>query len=499
MRASSSPSKLIASVAVVASFCLVAVGCTGSDDDARPTTTTVTTAAEGTVEGWTPPPVTWSPCEASPRHDCATFEVPLDWAATDGETIELAVTRSPATGDRIGSLFVNPGGPGGSGVQFLQGSDFSPDLNERFDIVSWDPRGVGASTGFTCGADGSVEAFLANDPGPDDDAEADALYGDAEALAVACSSPEGADGALAANIGTDSVARDLEALRIALGDDALNYLGLSYGSMIGQRYLALFPESARAIVLDGVVDPSQDLVTWLTEQATAFERILDRVIADCDDDCPVDDLGESFDQLAEQVEREPLANRDAGAALGPAELQIAAIYTTYSPGLWPRFAKAVAAALDGDPAQMLSLARGYYDFGGYVPYAAVTCIDNERPADLDAYVEFTDALIETAPRVGAAVASELAPCAFWEVPSSGIGGFVSAPDAAPVLVIGTTGDAATPYENAVSVADALESGVLVTVEGEGHTAYGRSTCVTEVVDRYFIDLDVPTSDPRCAG
>lgn len=462
-----------------------------------PNTEVTTVPATGDVEGWRPAPLSWMPCDDAPSYDCATLEVPLDWNDPGGATVPLAMTRARATGDRIGSLFMNPGGPGGSGIQFLQASAFDKRLTERFDLVSWDPRGVGASAGLTCAEDGTVERFLANDPSPDTIDELEALFGDAEAIARKCSAPGTPDAGLLTHIGTTDVARDLEAMRIAVGDERLTYLGFSYGTHIGQRYLQLYPERVRAMVLDGVVDPTQSLTEWLRSQALAFEASLGRIFDDCDDACPLEDAAAAYDELHDRVEREPIAAGDD--ALGPARLETAAVYASYSPHTWDRFLDGVADALDGDPSTLLSLARQYYDFGGFTSYVSVVCRDGEHPEGTDEYAAFIGDLATEAPRLGAMIASELAACAFWPVEPDPITEPVTGEGAPPVLVVGTTGDAATPYENARRVAHHLASGVLVTHVGEGHTAYGRESCVTSVVDDYLVDLVVPDRDPRCGG
>ncbi|NLA37255.1 MAG: alpha/beta hydrolase [Actinobacteria bacterium] len=487
--------------ALVVSASLLAAGC-GSDDgslaETRPPTTSISTTAAGDIGGWTPDPIVWSQCVDAPRYDCATLQVPIDWSEPSSGTIPLAVTRSAATGDRIGTLFLNPGGPGGSGIQFLHNSSFNAALGARFDLVSWDPRGVGESAGLTCGDDGAVEEFLRNDPDPDTPEEVEALFADAEAIAVDCERPGTPDARLLAHLGTDDVARDLEALRLAVGDEQLTYLGFSYGTLIGQRYLEQFPTSVRAMVLDGVVDPTLALTEWLTGQALAFETSIQDIFDACGSDCPVDDLGAAFDTLKATLEKAPLSD-GKGKELGPAELETAAVFSSYDPTNWDRLADGIARAIDGDPSALLGLARQYYDFGGFTSYVSVSCTDTPHPVGAAAYGAFIEELSAKAPRIGGMIAAELAPCAFWPVEAKPLGTTVAAPGAPAVLVIGTTGDAATPYANAERVAEGLESGVLVTLVGDGHTAYGKVPCITNVVDAYLLRLTVPDADPRCSS
>lgn len=475
---------VLASLTVV--FALVAVACSdGGSMSHEPLDQEV-------VPGWSPDGVRWQECDDRPGLDCATLTVPVDWDAPSGDTLELALVRQRAEGDRIGALLTNPGGPGASGIDLVQARPFGAALTDRFDIVGWDPRGVGESTAFGC--DDEVAPFLEQDPDPDDAAEEAALDERAAAVAAECAAE---DAALSANVGTDDVVRDLEAIRIALGERKLTYLGFSYGTLIGLRYLDLYGSNARAVVLDGIVDPTLALTDWLTQQAAALEETIDRAFASCDATCPVDDLAAAYDELKARVEAEPMTDAD-GRTLGPAELATGAIYVSYEPSLWPDLGDAIGDALDGDPAAMIDLAEGYYDFGGFTAYVAVECLDSEHPVGGDAYRQFARSVQEVAPRFGGAVANELLPCAFWDAPVRSIVGPVSGADGPPVLVLGNRGDAATPYENSVRIADMLDDGHLVSNDGEGHTSYGRSRCVDDVVHAYLVDLAVPDADPDCS-
>ncbi len=443
---------------------------------------------------WTPAPLDWAPCAELRRGECATLNVPLDWSEPGTSTIDLALGRLPATGERIGSLVINPGGPGGSGLRYLGFEPYGPQISSRFDVVSWDPRGVGASGGLRCNA--AVPELLAADPDPDDDAELDALRDAADAVARDC---ERIEGDVLAHLGTVQVALDLEAIRRAIGDEPLNYHGFSYGTLIGQEYLDRFPDRVRAMVLDGVVDPSLGFEDFLLGQTTAFDDAFRRDADRCraaPGECGVADLLDAYDRVAERVEVSPLPAD--GGEVGPGELAIAAIQTSYGSEGWRTLGPALAMALGGDGGALRQLADTYFDFGGYASYAAVVCTDSAPPRGVDAFRDFADRARERSSRFGATVANELLPCATWAAPPSGSPRAITAPDAPPVLVVGNTGDAATPYENAVVVAERLESGVLVTVEEEGHTAYGANRCASELIDTYLLTLAVPGADPRCA-
>lgn len=504
----SAPGRAIVIVAVLAVLALLA-GCT---NDAH-TDDTASARAESAVrqdsptqgsapqppssvfpEGWTPTTLHWRPCEVDDRMQCAQLTVPLDWDRPHGRTIELALARTTATGQRIGSLLTNPGGPGASGIEFLSYSPFGRAITDRFDVVSWDPRGVGASTSLSCGT--GVDDFLELDPEPDSTQEQQQLDRAAREVSRECGST---DGDLLPHVGTADVARDMEAIRRALGDEPLNYVGFSYGTQIGQVYADMFPEHIRSMVLDAVVDPAQSYEQVLIDQAVAFERSFERNARACaaagPDRCGVDDLGAAYDRVAERVERHPLGSGDT--LVGPSELSTGAIFTSYGFDGWSRLGPALERALDGDGSELRHLADSYRDFGGYTAYAAVVCIDTPPPRGDDEYAAFAERAAKAAPRFGAAVANELLPCATWPVDPVGEPEEIVARGAPPMLVIGNTGDAATPYENAVAVSKRLASGVLITADIDGHGGYGSDECVTTHVDAYLLRLQVPKSDPRC--
>jgi pimeloyl-ACP methyl ester carboxylesterase len=442
-------------------------------------------------------PLRWHGCDVAADAECATLTVPLDWSDPGGATIDLALARLPATGDRIGSVVVNPGGPGGSGLDLLSDDPFDSAVARRFDVVSWDPRGVGDSTAVRCGAK-TVGPFLAADPDPDTPEEEATLEQRAAAVARDCGA---ADAALLPHLGTDDVARDLEAIRRGLDDGPLNYLGFSYGTQIGQQYAQFFPGEVRTMVLDGVVDPELGFTDFLMGQIDGFDRSFEADVAACRRagarTCGVDDLAAAYDRVHDLVERSPLP-AGHGRHVGPSELAVAATYVAYGSDGWRDLGPALAAAIDDhDGSQLWELAQGYYDFGGYGVYAAVVCTDTPPPTDAVAWKAFADRARAASPRFGGSVANELLPCATWPYRSTHVPAPIAAPGTPPILVIGNTGDPATPYSNAVSVAQHLTSGVLVTADIEGHTAYGVDDCVTRLVDRYLVDRRVPADGTRC--
>jgi pimeloyl-ACP methyl ester carboxylesterase len=494
---------------VLAVLALLAVACSDAEPVERSATSrdrssrssTVPEDTEGTEESttngfpgdWSPPDLEWQPC-ADLDAECASLEVPLDWSDPEGTTIELALARIPASGERIGSLLMNPGGPGASGLELLDGGPLSDDLAERFDQVAWDPRGVGASTAVTCGDE--VAEFVAIDSSPDDDAEQQALDAAAQAVSEECGAE---DGELLAHLATEDVARDLEAIRLALGDEPLNYLGFSYGTHIGLQYAEFFGEHIRAMTLDGVVDPTQDLEEFLTEQALAFEESLRTGAEACaaagEQECGVSDLIGTYEEVEARVEDEPLPGGPNG--VGPAELATAATFSSYIPDGWRVLGQMLADAQEGDGAGLWGLAAEYLDIGSYGAYAGVVCTDTPRPEDAAAYEAFADRLREQASHFGGSTANEMLPCATWPAPVSGDTDPIVAAGAPPILVVGNTGDPATPLANAEEVAATLDDGHLLVVEMDGHTAYGSNRCATEVIDAYMIDLELPEPGARC--
>ncbi len=456
----------------------------------EPTTTTSTTTT--TVSLPEPLPVAWEPCGGG--FDCASVTVPVDYLEVGGPTLEVALTRRPA-GDpdrRIGSLLVNPGGPGASGVRRVQrGFRVSDEVAARFDIVGFDPRGIGASTPITCGD--AVPAFRATDLAPDTPGEEQALAAAARALADECSRTEGAR---LRHLGTVDVARDVEVIRRALGEDQISFVGLSYGTLIAQLWADAHPSSVRALVLDGVVDPASGGTTGASSQAEAVERVTLAIDAACaaDPACPVAADGGvlvAYDALAEQVE----AGAGAADGVGPTQLAYALIYATYGDEQWPRLWSALADGLDGDLRGVRAMADSFTGLVAYPPFAIVSCLDDPHPAGYHAWTTSSPADVDDT-RLGRTIANELLPCAFWPA-SSARPGPVRAAGAPPILVVGSTGDAATPYEQAVRVAATLESGHLLTVELDGHVALGDSACAADLVTRYLVDLALPGPDQRC--
>ncbi|PWV51089.1 alpha/beta hydrolase family protein [Nocardiopsis sp. L17-MgMaSL7] len=497
-------------------------GCTiGGDDDA----TGDDNAARVEV---TEQELAWEECETGlPDSECAVFEVPLDYDEPGGERIEIAVKRLPATGDEVvGSLLVNPGGPGGSGHDFVDHAPYtvSEPVRESFDVVGFDPRGVGRSTPLTCLDAEGIDAFLGTDygdgEGADDLAELSPeglaeIEANSRAFVEAC---EENDPELMRNIGTADVARDMDVLRGLLGDEELTYLGASYGTHIGAQYAEQFPDRVRALVLDGAVDPSQDQLSVSVEQATGFETALRSFVEDCltRPDCPLGARGSGVDEgiaaldaLLAGAADEPLANSTGdGREVNRARAELGVLAALYTENWWPRVREALTDAMEeGDGTGLLLLGDDLYGRADLAEYenstaalTAVNCSDSVAPREVEAYAEAAAEAAEESPMFGPMLAWGALTCAFWPEEAVAPLGELNAVGADPIMVVGTTRDSATPYAWSEALADQLESGFLVTRDGDGHTGYRMGdACVDTVVDEYLLELTVPEDGLACAS
>ncbi|MDQ2589235.1 alpha/beta hydrolase [Saccharothrix yanglingensis] len=444
--------------------------------------------------------------------ECARLEVPLDYAQPTGRTIRLGLLRQRAAGDRIGSLVVNPGGPGASGMSAAAGLASQvkrTDLGERFDLVGFDPRGVGASepqVKCLSDAERDVERLDTDlDTSPSGIAQTEE---ENKRYAEKCASTSGVD--LLANVGTRDVVRDLDVMRSALGDEKLTYLGYSYGTHIGAGYAQAFPGNVRALVLDGAVDPTQNQVESLIAQGAGFQKAFDAFAAWCAkrQDCALGadpaKANQAFRDLTLPLAERPVAVEDRELSYNDAIT--GAIQAMYSEELWEPLNTGLTELKNNQGNVLMLLADSYFDRdqqGRYGTlndaFVAIKCVDEPRVTDravLDdvarRYKAAAPFLDDGRPAVGA-----LDACAFWPVPPT-----VQEPKPVtglpPVLVISTTGDPATPYDAGVSLAEELGGGLL-TFEGNQHTVYLQGNeCVDPVGDRYLIDLELPAEGTRCS-
>jgi pimeloyl-ACP methyl ester carboxylesterase len=463
----------------------------GASNDDSATSTDSDSRAGDSERGDGTGTLDWEDCGGA---ECATLDVPVDYDQPDGDTLTLSITRVPASGDRIGALFVNPGGPGGTATDFAAALGFSlpDDITEHFDIVGVDPRGLGASD-IDCGGD--FAELYGVDYSIDSPEDETTLLDVSSAYIDGC---EAAAGDLLPHLGTADVARDIDAVRAAMGDEQLNYLGFSYGTAIGQMLAQLFPDRVRAMVIDGVLELGPTGTELADEQARGFEDAFAAFADDCDADpsCPIaPDATAALDDLSARVEDAPIpaSPRD----LGPGELSTGLALPLYSESLWPDLADAIAAGLDGDGSPMVDLANQYIGIADFDVYFAVNCLDFEWPESPDELLAAGVAAAGEAPHFGEPIVNDYVRCAMWPVEEQPLPA-VTAPGAPPIVVVSTTGDPATPYEAGVRTADRLESGVLLTYEGEGHTVVGNGVpCVDDAVARYLVDLEAPEDGTTC--
>lgn len=454
----------------------------------------------------------WDPCGGGMQ--CTTARAPMDWSDPGAAEIELALVRQPASGTKLGSLLVNPGGPGGSGYEFvLESVDYaaSTTLQRSYDIVGFDPRGVGRSSAVSCYDDPAFlddfnYGIIPGTPGTDQWI-ADLAAANAE-FAQSCLTHTGP---LLEFVDTVSAARDLDLLRAVLGDEKLNYLGYSYGTFLGATYADLYPENTGRLVLDGAVDPSTTDYEVTETQAVGFENAFKAYLADCltRDECPfsgsVDAALARTAELLSELAANPLPSAD-GRMLGSSTMFIAIILPLYSQENWPFLDDLFSEVFVGETATAFFLADNYngrdpdgtYRDNSTEAFISINCLDYVTEVTNESMRAEAARLAQAAPVFGPVMSWGGTLCEAWPFPATRERVEIAAAGSADILVVGTTNDPATPYVWAVALADQLENGHLVTYEGEGHTAYTTGDpCVLGVVDAFFIDGTVPDSDPLC--
>ena len=507
------PALLALSVAGFVSSCSVVatINAPTPSSTAASSTATVAAGTDPALERFYGQVLSWQSCDGD--FQCATLTVPLSYDNPSGPTLGVEVIRLPASnGDaRIGSLVLNPGGPGGSGLDYARAARAvtSEALRERYDIVGFDPRGVGASNPIRCLDDLQTDAFISADASPDTPAEVADLDRLSAELGTACQqrSPD-----LLAHVGTLDVARDLDVLRAALGDDHLQYLGKSYGTDIGVTYAELFPTGVGRMVLDGAIDASLDGTELSLGQAEGFERALRRFAEMCPtiDGCP---LAANPDVAMSEV-RDFLSDLDANPLPGVGDRRltesravlgiIGSLYDSDSG--WPVLSEGLARAFEGDGAPLLEIGDRYTDrdsSGHYLSNAndaiyAVNCWDKPATPGTAATAKLADDWAAKFPTFGRYLAWGNLPCATWPGHSSVTSQAATAEGSPPILVVGTVNDPATPVEWARSLARQLSRGVYLEWTGDGHTAYQRgSACIDEKVDAYLIEGTAPATGTIC--
>ncbi|WP_405617186.1 alpha/beta hydrolase [Streptomyces sp. NBC_00076] len=461
----------------------------------------------------------WRSCTV-PGFQCATLKAPLDYAKPADGDVRLAVARKKATGpgSRLGSLLVNPGGPGGSAVDYLQayaGIGYPVEVRARYDLVAVDPRGVARSEPVKCLSRRDMDRYTQTDSTPDDQRETTELVDAYKKFAEGC----GADSPkLLRHVSTVETARDMDIVRAALGDTKLNYVGASYGTFLGATYAGLFPGRSGRLVLDGAMDPSLPARRLNLDQTAGFETAFQSFAKDCvrQPDCPLGrkgtptaEVGRNLKAFFGKLDAHQIPSGDAdGRRLGEALATTGVIAAMYDEGSWEQVREALNSAMkENDGAGLLALSDTYYDRdagGGYANLmfanAAVNCLD--LPAAFDTPDEVRRALPafeKASPVFGEGLAWASLNCAYWPVRATGEPHRIEARGAAPIVVVGTTRDPATPYRWARALAAQLSSARLLTYKGDGHTAYGRgSACIDSTINAYLLRGTPPTDGKRCS-
>lgn len=451
--------------------------------------------------------ISWRNCGGM---DCGSIRVPLDYDDPSGRTIKLAVLRNPAKGKAIGDLLVNPGGPGGSSLEFASAgaSQFGADITRHYNLIGMDPRGVGASTPLRCLNTEGLDEVLAADPDPETPAEVQRLSDLTRKFGDACVA--NGDG-LAEHMSTVEVAKDIDILRAVLGRPKLDYFGASYGTFLGATYADLFPTHVGRMVLDGAVDPSLSNEQMSLGQTKGFQTALDAYLNYCVEqgDCP---LGDSVSEASlnlrkflDSLDAQPLeTGTDRKLTEGLASMGI--WLPLYARDLWSLLTPALRSAIeDGDGSQLLELSD-YYSGRGENSYKdnsmnalyAVNCLDHDDSITMAEVPSRIPEFEAASPVFGRSFAYSLASCSDWPIRSGKATHALRAAGAPPIVVIGTTRDPATPYDWAVGLAKQLESGVLIKRDGDGHTGFNSGNqCVDTAVNKFLVKGVVPPDGLSC--
>ncbi|MFD7475052.1 alpha/beta hydrolase [Streptomyces sp. NPDC059837] len=456
-----------------------------------------------------------SPLPGGTQWQCATMKAPLDWADPKGATIGIALIRARTSGDqskRIGSLIFNFGGPGGSGVTTLPafGEDYTK-LRTRYDLVSFDPRGVGRSAGVKCEDDSQLDVFFQQDATPDDPAEQKNLLNNTKAFNAAC---EKNSGRTLPHVPTTDAARDMDLMRQVLGDAKLHYFGISYGTELGGVYAHLFPKHVGRAVFDAVVDPTQNPEQSALGQARGFQLALDNFAADCTsktEPCPIgdtpQDVKDRIAKLLKDLDSKPIPGVFP-RQLTQTEATNGIAQALYSKDFWEYLTEGLDQAYSGDGKVLMLLSdsmNGRNKNGQYSNLVAanisINCVDEKPRYTVTDVQAGLPAFRAASPLFGDFLAWGMLSCTDWAVPGAADHPDVSAAGAAPILVVGNTGDPATPYQGAKKMVDALGKGVGVelTYKGQGHGAYDSGNkCVHDAVNGYLLNGTVPPAGTVCA-
>jgi len=454
------------------------------------------------LDGYYSQKLDWSDCNDG--FQCSTFNVPIDYANPSDSALQISVIRKLATGSALGSLILNPGGPGGSGIEYTTYAEYvvSDTLRENFDIVGFDPRGVGKSTPVECLSDEQTDEYIALDGSPDNQAEVDQVQAMSELFARTCATNSSDTYKFLDSI---SATKDIDILRALLGDEKLNWLGKSYGSFLGATYADLFPDRVGRMLLDGAIDPTLSNEQLSYGQALGFELALQRFVDDCAsrDDCPLSASGESgvseITNLLIQLDANPVT-LDDGRLFTESMGTVGIVGSLYDKQYgWPDLRTYLGDAFDNDfsgLAESVDFYTGRQSDGSFKDnsndaIAAVNCLDRPDRATPEQTVALASEWKKVAPNFGAFLAWSNLSCSYWKADATGTPKEITAPGTPKILVVGTVNDPATPYQWAQALATQLSSGVLLTLDGDGHTAYYQgSKCIDKVVDDFYLTGEV---------
>jgi pimeloyl-ACP methyl ester carboxylesterase len=519
-------SRTRAAVGVLAALAVVTACASSGNNNAEPSPTATSTSTPSATTPSTTASASPSSTSALARFyeqklswhgcgggfQCTSLTVPLDYANPGGGTITIAVNRLKASGSKRGSILVNPGGPGGSGVDYAKSKPVTKRVREHYDLIGFDPRGVGKSSPVRCATTKFLDDLYLADASPDTPTERQAIFDLSKQLAEGC---QERSARLLPHVSTADAARDMDVLRAALGDAKLTYMGKSYGTYLGAVYAGLFPTHVRALILDGAIDPTLTTEELNRTQAKGFETALDAFLRDCikRSSCPLDGTSVAearvhLGQFIDGLDSSPLPTRRYSEADGrdltQAEGVLGIATALYSKSSWSFLRDALKEALGGDGSTLLYIADQLVDRHDH-KYSnqsesnmAINCLDHPAPKDAASYDRDAAAWAKESPVFGEFLAYGSVPCAYWPVPPLGKDQAITAPGSPPILVSGTLRDPATPYSWAVALSRQLSRGVLLTYDGDGHTVYGEgSACVDRIADDYLLDLKVPATGVRC--
>ena len=453
--------------------------------------------------------IVWTKCKTDPQGEsqCGELAVPFDYQDPSLGSFTLFLTRRPA-GDqkfKVGSMLVNPGGPGFGGSSVAADAEyyFSDELLDRFDIIGWDPRGTGKSTPAVDCVD-EYDDYFGIDSTPESPEEKQAIIDAGQSFNDEC---EANSGEILPHISTQATARDMDSIRRALGEEKITYFGFSYGSELGATWATMFPETVRAAVLDGASDPNATSLDQGLAQAQGFEKQLDAFLSKCSKRvaCVFNSNGNSaaaLDKLIAEIDAKPLVVSADRTPVTQGVMYTALAQAMYSDALWPQLERSLSDAVEGDGAGLLQLYDDYFQrkpdgsYGNELEaFLAISCLDDPGPTSVEEVDAQIPVFTKAAKRFGASFAYGYS-CALWPV-AQAPRITITGKGAGPIIVIGTTGDPATPIESSRKAARSLEGGLFLTVKADQHTGYGLNTCVVETVDRYLIDLKAPADGKVC--